>query len=57
VFDAYAACWTALRWTQTDAGDPARRSDVSPPLEVLGEDEDGRAPREEATGLLMRMVV
>jgi predicted RNase H-like nuclease len=57
VFDAYAACWTALRWTQTDAGAPARRGDVSPPLEVLGEDEDGRTPREEATGLVMRMVV
>lgn len=57
VLDAYAACWTALRWAQTDCGAPARRSEVSPPLEVLGEDENGRVPREEATGLLMRMVV
>lgn len=57
VLDAYAACWTALRWGQTYAGAAARRSHVSPPLEVLGEDEDGRAPREAATGLLMRMVV
>lgn len=57
VFDAYAGCWTALRWAQTDGGAQERRGDVTPPLEVLGEGEAGQSAREEATGLLMRMVV
>lgn len=57
VLDAYAGCWTALRWAQTGAGDPKRRATVTPPLAVLGEDACWRSPREQATGLLMRMVV
>jgi predicted RNase H-like nuclease len=57
VLDAYAACWTALRWALTGAGAPERRAGVTPALEVLGEDADGRSPMEQATGLLMRMVV
>jgi hypothetical protein len=37
---------------------PAGRSgDVTPPLEALGDGEVGQSPREEAKGLLMRMVV
>jgi predicted RNase H-like nuclease len=57
VCDAYAACWTALRWTRTGGCAVERRAEVKPALEVLGEDEPGRSPREPATGLLMRMVV
>jgi predicted RNase H-like nuclease len=57
VCDAYAALWTALRWARTGAGAPERRAQVTPPLEVLGEGADGESPREEKTGLRMRMVV
>lgn len=57
ICDAYAACWTALRWARTDAGATEHRDRVTPPLEVLGEDSPGRSPVEPATGLRMRMVV
>jgi predicted RNase H-like nuclease len=57
ICDAYAACWSALRWALTDAGAVARRGDVTPPLEVLGETAPGEPAREAATGLAMRMVV
>jgi hypothetical protein len=57
ICDAYAALWTALRWARTDSGELGRRSEVTPPLAVLGEFEPGRSPHEAETGLLMRMVV
>lgn len=57
ICDAYSACWTALRWAQTAGGRVERRREVTPPLEVLGEVAPGSSPREQATGLLMRMVV
>lgn len=41
VCDAYAACWTALRFAQTCFGVPSQRDRVTPPLEVLGEDITG----------------
>jgi predicted RNase H-like nuclease len=55
--DAYAACWTALRFAQTDGAMPSRRDTVAPMLEVLGEKAPGVAPADPATGLPMRMVV
>lgn len=57
ILDAYAACWTALRWAATDGGAVARRGDVSPPLCVLGEDAAGQPERDAASGLAMRIVV
>lgn len=57
ICDAYAACWTALRFAQTDGAKPSRRDHVTPALEVLGEEAPGRSPADGATGLHMRMVV
>jgi predicted RNase H-like nuclease len=57
VVDAYAACWSALRWAATGGGDVRRRAAVTPPLEVLGETAPGEPAREPETGLAMRMVV
>ena len=57
ICDAYAACWSALRWALTDAGTVVRRGDVTPPLEVLGEKAPGEPAREPESGLAMRMVV
>jgi predicted RNase H-like nuclease len=57
ICDAYAACWSALRWALTDGGGLERREDVTPPLEVLGETAPGEPAREPASGLPMRMVV
>jgi predicted RNase H-like nuclease len=57
ICDAYAACWSALRWAQTDAGAVGKRAWVTPPLEVLGEEAPGRPSVERRTGLPMRMVV
>lgn len=57
ICDAYAACWTALRWARTGAGAVAQRANVTPPLEVLGEEAPGTPTRERATGLAMRMVI
>jgi predicted RNase H-like nuclease len=57
ICDAYAACWTALRWARTDAGALDRRGSVSPPLEILGEHPPGQPDREVESGLAMRMVI
>jgi predicted RNase H-like nuclease len=57
ICDAYAACWSALRWALTGAGAVERRAKVTPPLEVLGETALGEPAREPASGLAMRMVV
>ena len=57
ICDAYAACWTALRWAVTGSGAVERRNDVSPPLEVLGETAPGEPAREPGTGLATRMVI
>ncbi len=57
ICDAYAACWSALRWALTDGGELKRRDDVTPPLELLGETAPGEPAREPASGLAMRMVV
>jgi predicted RNase H-like nuclease len=57
VVDAYAACWSALRWAATGGGDVTRRASVTPALEVLGETAPGEPEREPETGLAMRMVV
>lgn len=57
IVDAYAACWSALRWAATGGGDVRRRAAVTPALEVLGETAPGEPAREPETGLAMRMVV
>jgi len=57
ICDAYAACWTALRWALTNSGEVERRDAVAPPLEVLGETASGEPFREPASGLATRMVV
>jgi predicted RNase H-like nuclease len=57
ICDAYAACWSALRWALTDGGKPDRRHELAPPLEVLGETAPGEPVREPASGLATRMVV
>ena len=57
ICDAYAACWSALRWGVTGGGIVDRRSAVTPSLEVLGETAPGVADREIISGLAMRMVV
>lgn len=57
VCDAYAACWTALRFAQTSGGALGQRGDVTPALEVVGEVAPGRSTVEHGTGLRMRMVV
>ena len=57
ICDAYAACWTALRFAQTSGGALNHRGAVTPALEVIGEEAPGRSPVEPGTGLRMRMVV
>ena len=57
ICDAYAACWSALRWALTDGGRADRRAELTPPLEVLGETAAGEPVREPASGLAARMVV
>jgi hypothetical protein len=57
ICDAYAACWSALRWARTGRGAIDRRTDVEPPLEVMGELSPGEIERDETTGWPMRMVV
>jgi predicted RNase H-like nuclease len=57
ICDAYAACWTALRFARTSGGTLSQRGDVTPALEVIGEEAPGRSPVEQTTGLGMRMVV
>ena len=57
ICDAYAACWTALRFAQTRGAALSQRGDVMPALRVIGEEAPGRSPVERGTGLRMRMVV
>jgi predicted RNase H-like nuclease len=56
VCDAYAACWTALRYARTGGTAPSERGRVVPALQVLGESAPGRSPADPATGLPMRIV-
>jgi hypothetical protein len=51
ICDAYAACWSALRWARTGGGAVDRRSDVTPPLEVLGETTPGEPSAMRRAGL------
>lgn len=56
VCDAYAACWTALRYARTGGTAPSERDRVAPALQVLGETAPGRSPTDPETGLPMRIV-
>lgn len=57
IMDAYAGCWSALRWAATGGGALDRRGDVDPPLRVLGEAEPGKPRADSYTRVPMRMVV